>query len=163
MNKKTCSICLSPELREDAAVISLGFGEPRLICDNCEADFEIATTSDDYDEIAAAMDRIGNKLWNVNADRGTFKAVNAILAPAKERAEAIKAGTYDFTLDEAVDSDAMEEIPEELLETEEDRALDARDEEKQALFDKIFNYFAIGAIGAVVLFGSWRILDIFVF
>ena len=162
MSKKTCSICLSPELRDDAPVISLGFGEPRLICNECEADFETATTSRDYDEIAAAMDRIGTKLSRTNADRGTFKAVNAILTPATERAKAILDGTYDFALDEADDS-VMDEIPEELRETEEDKALDAEDEEKKAVFDKIFNYFAIGAIGAVVLFGIWRILDIFVF
>ena len=163
MQNKRCSICLAAVEREDAPVISMGLGNPRLLCDDCAGDFDVATTSDDTDEIAAAMDRIGAKLAATNPDRGTYRAVNNILSSAAERAKAIKEGTYDFSIDSEKEHEGMEEIPEELKETEEDRKLDARDEEKQKQFDRFFNYVSIGAIGAVLVFVIWRLLDIFVF
>ena len=51
------------------------------------------------------------------------------------------------------DEDVMEEIPEELQETEEDKALDAEEAKKQEKFDKIMNWLTIGALAitAIVL------------
>ena len=160
---KVCSVCSALIEREDAPVISLGIGEPRFICDRCEEDFITATTSRDTDEIGAAMDRIGRKLADSDADRGTFKAVNNILTDAAARATAIKEGTYDFALDSEENGEELTEIPEELLETEEDRLLDAEDEKKNAKFNKIFDIVAYSAFGVVMIYIIWRLLDAYIF
>ena len=157
-----CAVCQNKIEREDAPVISMGFGNPRFICEDCESDFETATLSQDTDEIAAAMDRIGAKLSATDPDVGTYKAVDAILKKAASRARKIQDGEYDFSLDEA-ESEELTEIPEELCETEEDRILDEKDRVKNEKFDKVFNYFAIGAIAAVVGFLVYRLLDIYFF
>ena len=161
--QKLCSVCASLIERDDAPVISMGIGDPRLICESCEDDFSIATTSRDTDEIRAAMDRIGEKLTKSNADRGTFRAVNTILSSAAARAKSIEEGKYDFALDDNPDPEGFDEIPEELVETEEDRRLDEEDVERAKKIDKIFNYVALAAFGAVAIFVIWRILDTYLF
>ena len=108
------------------------------------------------------MDRIGKKVATASlGDRESLATVKEILESAIERAELIKSGEYDFSSD--TESEDSYEIPEELLESEEDRELDRMDEEKNKKFDKIFNWVAGIAIGAAAAFLIYRVLDIYIF
>lgn len=158
---KQCAICDAKIDREDAPILTVGgYGIPRYLCDICASELDTATTSRDAAECADAIGRIGEKMANFDPDGATYKNVCAILDSAKERASLIAEGKYDFSLDEK-DADADEDIPEELQESEEDRALDAKDEERQRKENEIFKWIYIGmAIGAVV-FIAWKLLDTF--
>ena len=75
----------------------------------------------------------------------------------EERAKLIKEGSYDFALDDQEsEEDVLEEIPEELRETEEDRELDRKEAEALKKFDKVTNWLwlgiLVGVIGAIVYF-----------
>lgn len=160
---KQCVICDKIIEREDAPILAMGaYGNPKLLCDECAADIETVTTERDYEKIAASMARLGDKMANFDPDSMTYRTVSEIMAKAAERAKAIKAGTYDFALDE-VEDEGFDEIPEELLETEEDRALDEQDEQAQRKFDSVFNWVSFGLITAAVIFVLYRLLDTYVF
>ena len=123
------------------------------MCGECQSLLDTATLGREYEEIANAMDAIGKRMADSTPDNQSYEVVNALLTDAAERAKKIKAGEYDFSLDEEPAED--EEIPEELLETEEDRALDKRDEEREKKFNKVFNWvtgivFAAAAILIIV-------------
>ena len=162
-----CTVCNKEFNSEEPKILAMGaYGTPKYVCDECAEDLDEATLGRDPEKIAAAMDRIGNRLANTNPDRSTFNTVNSVMKEAAERAKLIKEGKYDFSLDEAVedvDEEGFEEIPEELQETEEDRELDRADEEKLRKFDKFFNVFLGVAIAVTAGFIIWRILDAFVF
>ena len=92
--------------------------------------------------------------------------VKEILETAGKRAAAIRDGTYDFSLDDTASepsADELDDIPEELRETEEDAELDRRDEEFERKFNKVFTWVSIGAFAAVGAFIIWRLLDMWVF
>lgn len=163
MEYKKCAICSAIIENEEPAILSIaGSGYVRYLCDGCAADMDEATLGRDFSSIEAAMDRIGKHLGDSKPDNGTFKIVSGIMKRAADRAKAIRDGSYDFALDEE-DSGNMEDIPEELLETEEDKLLDEQDAEKQKKFDKIFERIAIGIFSVVVLFLLWRLLDTYFF
>ena len=160
---KQCVICDKIVEREDAPILAMGaYGNPKLLCDECADDIETVTTDRDYEKIADAMARLGDKMANFDPDSMTYRIVSVIMAKAAARAKAIKAGTYDFALDE-VEEEGFDEIPEELLETEEDRALDEQDEEAQRKFDSVFNWVSFGLVTAAVLFVLYRLLVTYVF
>ena len=77
---------------------------------------------------------------------------------AGERAAAIEKGTYDFSEDASEDEEEMIEIPEELRETEEDRALDEKDAEAEKKFDKIMNWAWAGILAAFVIYFAYIII-----
>lgn len=161
-----CSICQRAIAEEEPKILSMGaYGTPRYICDECSADIDEVTLGRDYEKIAATMDKIGKLLADSNPDKGTFNTVNSIMKDAAERAKKIKDGTYDFSLDEedcdTGDDEGFDEIPEELLETEEDRELDRRDEEKSRKFDKFYNWVLTGVIIGAAGFIIWKIIDAF--
>ena len=76
--------------------------------------------------------------------------VEVIFGDAMKRAKLIKSGEYDFSLDEQQQDDGLDEIPEELAESEEDKEKDKIDEEKGKKLDKIFNVIII-AVAAIAL------------
>jgi hypothetical protein len=88
--------------------------------------------------------------------------MRALLLKAAKRAAAIKDGEYDFALDEVAEQETAEgeeategfdEIPEELLESEEDAELDRRDAEIGKKFDKVLNWVWVAVlVGTVTLF-----------
>lgn len=161
---KQCAICDRFTENENASILTMGaYGVPKYLCDECAADIDAATLSHNYEEAAAAIERLGTRVADCDPDGLTFKNVSAILASAADRAKQIKAGTYDFSLDEAEDDNAFDEIPEELQASDDDAELDAIDEEKQKKFDKVFNWIAIGAIAAALIYVLWRVLDAYVF
>ena len=126
MNKR-CSICGRITESETSAILVMGgFGNPKYLCCECSEDFDTATTATDYDSIKSAMDKIGARLAENNTEDATvLRAVDEIFTDAGARAEKIKDGTYDFSEDE--NPEESEDVPEELLESEEDRALDAKE------------------------------------
>ena len=161
--RKNCSTCLTKITSEDAPVLVMGaYGTPKLLCDDCAALIETITLGRDYDEITAAMQALTEKMSSANIDdRFTVNTVTKILADSAVRAQKIKEGTYDFTLDEQEDEESFEEIPEELQETEEDRLLDEKEAEENAKFDKFMNklwiVIGIAAAGYII----WKIIAAF--
>lgn len=160
---KKCCMCERHIEREDAPVLSMGAaGNPRLLCEECEALLDTATLGRDYGEISNAIGKISEIMSNGNPDGVTFSIVSQLMSSASDRAKAIKEGNYDFALDEQpVDDGGLEEIPEELLESEEDKAKDKADEEKMEKFNKFYNYVLVGACIAFVGFLVWKIVDAF--
>ena len=88
----------------------------------------------------------------------TFATITSILDKAAERAKAIEEGSYDFSLDEAGEEEELEEIPEELLETEEDRRLDERDAEKEERNNRIFDYITFAVFLAALGFAAYKFI-----
>ena len=160
----TCVICNREFSSEEPKILAMGaYGNPKYMCDECGEDFDIATLDPNVEKIVEAMDRIGKKMANSNPDKFTFDTVNEVMASAGARAKLIKEGNYNFARDESKgDGYDFDEIPEELQETEEDRALDAEEEEKMKTYDKIYNWILTGAIIAFAGFLVWKILDAFV-
>ena len=163
MSKKdnNCALCGAVPEKEEPAVLALGnYGYARCLCEQCEEEIDIATLGRKYDEIEAAINRLGKKTATFGKDdKITLRAMQDILLEAAKRAQAIKDGTYDFALDEAESTDAtddesFEEIPEELRETEEDRELDEKEAEFNKKFDKVLNWIWVFLlVGIVVFFG----------
>ena len=127
MANRNCCICQFPIDKDDAPVIAMsGYGNPKCACSSCEAIIETATTSHDPDEIAEACKELGEALTRGNTgDEQIIDSVNEIIRTANERGSAIRDGSYDFSLDEEGGEEF--DIPEELLESEEDKAKDEHD------------------------------------
>ena len=82
--------------------------------------------------------------------------VSETLNHAAKRATAIKEGTYDFSLDEeSAEDEGFDEVPEELLESEEDKALDEAEKVQNEKLDKVLNIVSYVAFGACVLGILW--------
>lgn len=158
---RICCTCLSRMRNENAPVLTMGaYGTPKLLCDDCASLVETVNYGRDYDLIVAAMNRLTEKMSESNVDdRVTVETVTEMLAAGADRARQIKEGTYDFALDVERENEGIDEIPEELQETEEDRLLDEKDAEANAKFDKILNWawigFGIFAAGLII----WKIVD----
>ncbi len=134
------------------------YGNPRYLCDACARELDLATASREVAEIEAAMASLGDKMLKNTPDSASFEAVEDILSAAKDRCEKIADGSYDFTLDDSeIASDGepiLEDIPEELCESEEDRELDRQETEKQKQIDRFFDYVNVGlGIGIVLTLG----------
>jgi hypothetical protein len=161
-----CTVCNKEFKSEEPKILAMGaYGTPKYVCDGCSEDLDEATLGREPEKIAAAMDRIGQRLADTNPDKSTFMTVNSVMKAAAERANLIKEGKYDFSLDEEPDEEeeGFDEIPEELLETEEDKELDRQDEEKLKKFDKVYNVIIAVALAATAGIIIWRILDTFLF
>ena len=155
--KKICAICHALTTTEDTPILTIGgFGTPRYLCDSCSSDIEIATRSHVYEEITAAMESITANMSEKGADDPvTLECVTDMLEDAATRATEIKEGTYDFSLDEVEPEDELEELPEELLESEEDRLLDEKEAEEQKKLDGFLNWVWLGVLIGAVGFVIW--------
>ena len=158
-----CSICNSEINCDEPAILTMGaYGNPRYICEECSQDLDIVTLGKDVSDISSAMERIGKKMAASDPDKQTYTTVTGLMAIAHDRAQKIKSGEYDFSLDESLEEeDGFDEIPEELAESEEDKEKDRIDEEKQKRFDKFYNYALIGVGIGAALFIIWKIVDAF--
>ena len=160
-----CCICDGVITRDDAPVLTMGaVGTPKLLCDECAELLDTATLGREVEEIESAMDRLGKKMGESNPDRATFNIVSGLMAKAAGRGKAIKLGKYDCSMDEQDDESddgEFDEIPEELLETEEDRALDQKDEENMEKFNKVYNVILAAAIIGFVGVLAWRLIERF--
>ncbi len=157
--KKYCAICGKVVENEDAPILTHGgSGLPRYLCSGCERDIDTATLGREYSEIDAAMDRISANLVGANVeDTAVFMALDDILSSAKDRALQIKAGEYDFSLDEE-EAEMLEELPEDMLESEEDKRLDEEEEVKYKKLDKILNWVWIAALVGAAGFCVWWVI-----
>ncbi len=155
-----CSICNNKVDEQTAPIIAMGgYGYPRYICDECAEKIEIITHSRDVDEIKAGIADIVDKMENGELnDKILIKSVCEILDTAKERLLLIERGEYDFSLDESDSADEEGDIPEELLESEEDKIIDEREKEEKRRFDNIFNWVALGVFSVVLIAGILFIL-----
>lgn len=156
--RKICSICHTVTENPDAPILTIGgFGTPRYLCDTCAQDIDTATLGRDYDAIVAAMDRIGTEMSKKGVDDPvTLECIEDMLTDAAKRATAIKDGNYDFSLDEVVvTEDELDEIPEELLESEEDRALDEKEAAEAKKIDKVMNWVWLGVLVGAIGFMIW--------
>ena len=158
-NQKKCTVCKAMFDGESAAVLTMsGFGNARYICPECEALMDTATLGEDYGQIKEAIEALGERAKIDVADSVAFDTFAEILNEAAERAEKIKNGEYDFSLDAPADEQGFEEIPEELLESEEDRALDEKEAKTSAVVDKITSWICGGIIAAIVIFFIIRLI-----
>ena len=153
-NENKCCLCRA-KTDEESDILAMGrYGTPRYLCDECSDMIERATRSTEYESAASAIESLGKMLLEVGAEDAVVKdALLPIVESAAERASKIKKGEYDFSLDENENSEEeLGELPEELLETEEDRALDAAEEERGRKIDKIINIamFSVFVIAALV-------------
>ena len=158
MKKKKCSVCLSEITNEDAPILTMGgYGVPRYLCDDCAALMDKATLGTDYEEIVSAMNDVTSRISEKNIDdNAVTNTIFATFRDAAIRASAIKDGTYDFSLDEMENEEALDDIPEELKESEEDRVLDEKEEEEAKKYDKIMNWVWLGVLVGAIAFIIWR-------
>ena len=159
--RKICVTCLRRIQSEDAPVLAMGaYGNPKLLCDDCASLVETITRGKEYSEISEAMQALTERMSASNVDdRVTIQTVTEILSESAERAQKIKEGTYAFALDDQPEEDELEDIPEELQETEEDRLLDEKEAAANAKFDKFMNkaWIAVGIVAAGVII--WKIVE----
>lgn len=159
---KKCCMCDRIIEREDAPVLAMGAaGNPRLLCDECEKLLDTATLGEDYDEIKNAISKISDIMSNGNPDGVTYAIISELVVNSSNRAKSIKDGSYDFALDEETVEEGFDEIPEELLESEEDIEKDKADEALMKKFDKFYNIALIVAGVAFVGFLAWKIISTF--
>lgn len=161
---KHCSVCHKEIAEENPAVLTLtAFANPKYVCKECEEDLDKATLSKDPEEISAAIQNIGDKMKNAdNDDKLILNIVTEILNAAAERGELIKDGVYDFSNDEAQEKEGEDSVPEELLETEEDRELDRKEEESKKKFDKILNWVMLAVVLGIVGFAAFKIITMLI-
>ncbi len=160
--EKLCSICKRSVDSESAAILTLGgFGNPKYLCDGCDADMADVTRGADAETVEAAMERIGKKMSAANIDDAlTLKTVKEIMESAAERKEAIRRGEYDFESEKELDA-TEEAVPEELLESDEDKEADRIESEKNAKFDKIINAVSAVVFAGVLGFIIYKIIEIY--
>lgn len=150
---KNCSICKALIEAEEPSILTMGgYGNPRYVCECCDAEMERMLYSREISEIQDAMKILGDHLARIGCeDNAVISTMEEMFARATARAEAIREGTYDFAEDEAAEaSEEMVEIPEELRESEEDRILDEKEEAQAKKFDKVMDYIWIAFF---ILFG----------
>lgn len=146
----SCAICRCEIDNETAPIIAMGgFGQPRYICDGCAKRIDVMNESLDSEEIRAAMSYLAETMSNnASDDMVAHNAVKVMLIEAGDRLKKIEDGSY---IEEEASDGELLEIPEELVETEEDIELDRQDKIKLEKFDKVFNWISIGLISAVVI------------
>ena len=149
---KNCCICQKKIESEDAPILAMGaYGSPKCVCESCDGIIETATRSADADEATAAIRKLGEALTLGDTDdTQVIDTVNSIISEAAERAEAIKAGVYDFAND--AESEPEFELDEDMLESEEDRALDEKEAKANKIIDTITGWLCGGMLVAAVVF-----------
>ena len=156
-----CALCGRIPECEEPAVLTMGrYGHPRHLCEECESQMDTANLGRDYDEIINAIDILGKKATSFAFDDDvTMDVMRAFIMRAAKRAADIKAGNYNFDVEDApVEDEGFDEIPEELRETEEDAELDRRDAENAKKFDKFLNVLWIAAFTALFVFFMLKVV-----
>lgn len=151
---KNCSICMLPLEDEDAAVLAIGaYGTPKCLCKRCEGLIDKASSSRDAAAAEDAIRELGEALTGGNTgDTQVIDTVNAIIKDAAKRAEAIRTGEYDFAADEENNEEEFV-IAEDMLETEEDKALDEKEAKTNKIIDTVTAWASgIALVAAVVYF-----------
>jgi hypothetical protein len=156
-----CALCGRIPECEEPAVLTMGrYGHPRHLCEECESQMDTANLGRDYDEIINAIDILGKKATSFAFDDDvTMDVMRAFIMRAAKRAADIKAGNYNFDVEDVpVEEEGFDEIPEELRETEEDAELDRIEAEKAKHFDKFLNGLWIGLFAAIFVFALLKVV-----
>lgn len=159
-----CCLCNAPIENENAPVLTMGgAGNPRLLCERCAALLDTATLGDNYDEIKYSIETLGSLLTAQDHDLRTQETLTEILDRASKRANLIKSGEYDFDLDlpELAADEGYDELPEDMVESEEDIQKDAEEEEKLQKFNKVYNVILTVIIIAFVGYIIWKLVETF--
>ena len=145
-----CSVCKKDFDSETPSVLTMGRSmTPRYICPECEALMDEAVRASEPETAKNAIAKLGDILATSDSeDTPVILAVTSHLDRAKKRAQQIEDGTYDFSLDEEEGEEF--ELTEDLLETEEDRELDRREEEQEKRLNNFLNWAWLGIGIAVV-------------
>ena len=157
---KLCCVCKKNTDSENSAILVMGgFGNPKFLCSECSEDFDKATGATDFDTIKAAIEKIGENLSKNNiSDDTVLDTIEGIFAESIDRAEKIKAGTYDFSMDKE-QSDQSDDIPEELMESEEDKLLDQREAKTNKKIDGILNWVFVAIFVLAIGYFVYRLLS----
>ncbi len=157
-----CSVCKRDFESETPSVLTMGRSmTPRYICPECEALMDEAIGAVEPDQAKSAIAKLGEILAASDSeDTPVILAVTSHLGRAKKRAQAIEEGTYDFSLDEE-DTEEFE-LTEDMMETEEDRELDRREEEQEQRLNTFLNWAWVGIGIGVVAYIVWMIVSRFV-
>ena len=158
---KSCSICKAEIESENPSILTMGgYGNPRYVCEDCDAEIERMLYSREPAEAQDAMKKLGAHMARIGCeDNAVIATMQEMMHRAGERARAISEGTYDFAEDSPEQTEEeLVEIPEELQETEEDRALDEKDAEAEKKFDKIMNRAWAGILAAFVIYFAYIII-----
>ena len=137
-----------------------GFGNPRYLCDVCAEDIDTVIGAKEAEKIEFSMARLSDKLSGAGADDPlVIETLKDIFSKAGERARKIKEGTYDFSEDEEEkEAEQLLDIPDELMETEEDKALDEKDAKAAKSLDKILNWVYIAIFLFAIAFAIIRFI-----
>ena len=150
-----CCIC-KKEIDSNTATILFmsGAGIPRCICEECDKNVETMTAGRDPDAIITSCRELAGALERgETGEERVIMLVGEMLGAAKERADKIRAGEYDFSLDEAADEGEEFELTDDMLETEEDRALDEKEARVNKILDTVTSWtMGIALVAAVVFF-----------
>ena len=150
-----CCICHNEINTETAPILYMGAtGVPRCICDECDKSIEEMTKGRDSEAITQACRSIAKRLEEAdNGDERTILLIGGMLEGAKARAEKIAAGEFDFEAEENAESTEEFDITEDLMETDEDRALDERDEKIGKIIDTVTTWImGLAIVGAIAFF-----------
>ncbi len=155
-----CCICSLP-VEENAPILVHGvMGIPRLLCSECEKDLDTATSAREPEEIKEAMKRLADKISEASLDELTLNTADSLLKGASERLRAIESGDYDFNEDYPEDdSTEFDDIPEDMRESDDDKALDDKEKHKQEKFDKIFSIVAAVIFALALGFVAYRFIS----
>ena len=158
--EKLCACCNMPVDSESAAILTLGgFGNAKYLCEECDGHLNTATRGREISEINSAIDSISSRMRNAGID-DTFvlETVDSVIKEAKARRDSIERGEYDFTAEEESD-ETVEEIPEELRETEEDRLNEERELEEAKKWDKVITVVSALIFSVVLIYFLYRFIS----
>ena len=148
---KNCCICKAEIESENPSSLTMGgYGNPRYVCEDCDAEIERMLYSREPAEAQDAMKKLGAHMSRIGCeDNAVIATMQEMMNRAGARSVAISKGLYDFAKDfpEQTEEELVE-IPEELQETEEDRALDEKDAEAEKKLDKVLNWAWVGVLAA---------------
>ncbi len=154
MSERICCICKARIETENPAVLTVSsFGNPRYLCDSCDADFTSALKAKEYSEIKDAVSKIGGKMESSGVeDELVIDEAGVIIERATARAEAIRDGSYDFSLDEESPDDSELEEADLLIEEEAEESEEEREKRlKKERYAKIFDTATTWTIGVVIV------------
>lgn len=144
----SCAICKGRIDENAAPIIAMGaMGTPRYICDECAKDIDAVLEGTEPSQIRGAVSKVADKMTrNEVADEVTIAAVKGVLSEGLERAACVENGAPLPTANES-----YEDVPDELLETDEDKALDEAEAVEREKNDRAFNLIGLVLLAAAVI------------
>lgn len=165
-----CSFCLRTIEGDDAPILTIsGFGKPRLLCPHCDKLVGTICDSTDKVEVSEAIEKIGESLTLANVDdKAVFDTLKAMIDEARvrieegvlpitdapdEQGDAVAEDNEADTLVKNTEAAAEEifDIPEELRESDEDRAKDEKEAKHSKVMDSVVGWAAAAILVATIV------------